>query len=155
MKDDTFLRIPILIKQITGSCLKSLSENPILLSQGQFLGQIQPQKARQDQIGQLNVKSKLMIFLPDSRLQLFNSIVNLISFIKYIFRYGPPRLDLFGPPQHYLDLFGPPVRESTDNCTVVIRGIGEEELYCGPGDKDPGDVLIPLRRDSALGSSHY
>merc|ERR1712131_187377 len=36
-------------------------------------------------------------------------------------KYGPPRLDLFGPPQHYLDLFGPPVRESTDNCSVVIR----------------------------------
>jgi len=60
-------------------------------------------------------------------------------------RYGPPRLDLFGPPQHYLDLFGPPVRESTDNCSVVIRGIGEEEIYCGPGDKDPGDMMIPLR----------
>jgi len=60
-------------------------------------------------------------------------------------KYGPPRLDLFGPPQHYLDLFGPPVRESTDNCSVVIRGIGEEEIYCGPGDKDPGDMMIPLR----------
>ena len=63
-------------------------------------------------------------------------------------RYGPPRLDLFGPPQHYLDLFGPPVREPTDNCSVVIRGIGEEEIYCGPGDKDPGDVLIPVRSNS-------
>merc|ERR1711962_598215 len=60
-------------------------------------------------------------------------------------KYGPPRLDLFGPPQHYLDLFGPPVRESTDNCSVAIRGIGEEEIYCGPGDKDPGDTMIPLR----------
>merc|ERR1712193_267967 len=63
-------------------------------------------------------------------------------------KYGPPRLDLFGPPQHYLDLFGPPVRESTDNCSVVIRGIGEEEIYCGPGDKDPGDTMIPLRTHS-------
>lgn len=63
-------------------------------------------------------------------------------------KYGPPRLDLFGPPQHYLDLFGPPVREPTDNCSVVIRGIGEEEIYCGPGDKDPGDVLIPVRSNS-------
>jgi len=63
-------------------------------------------------------------------------------------KYGPPRLDLFGPPQHYLDLFGPPVRENTDNCSVVIRGIGEEEIYCGPGDKDPGDMMIPLRTSS-------
>merc|ERR1711990_1137938 len=63
-------------------------------------------------------------------------------------KYGPPRLDLFGPPQHYLDLFGPPVRENTDNCSVVIRGIGEEEIYCGPGDKDPGDTMIPLRTHS-------
>jgi len=60
-------------------------------------------------------------------------------------KYAAPRLDLFGPPQHYMELFGPPVRQRTENCSVVIRGIGEEELYCGPGDKDPGEIVIPVR----------
>ncbi len=54
-------------------------------------------------------------------------------------------MDLFGPPQHYMELFGPPMRQRTENCSVVIRGIGEEELYYGPGDKDPGEIVIPVR----------
>ena len=82
---------------------------------------------------------------PDHKSKFFYT---LKFFYNFVCRYGPPRLDLFGPPQHYLDLFGPPVRESTDNCSVVIRGIGEEEIYCGPGDKDPGDTMIPLRTHS-------
>jgi hypothetical protein len=60
-------------------------------------------------------------------------------------KYAAPRLDLFGPPQHYMELFGPPVRQRTENCSVVIRGIGEEELFYGPGDKDPGEIVIPVR----------
>jgi len=60
-------------------------------------------------------------------------------------KYAAPRLDLFGPPQHYMELFGPPMRQRTENCSVVIRGIGEEELYYGPGDKDPGEIVIPVR----------
>jgi hypothetical protein len=44
-----------------------------------------------------------------------------------------------------MELFGPPVRQRTENCSVVIRGIGEEELFYGPGDKDPGEIVIPVR----------